>query len=257
MKKIYFVLVAIILVVFTSCSLDSSLSEFDNSSNSGMSGSIKKFVINGDFMYVLNNNEIQTYDVSNSDKPILKNSIRTDYGLETITVYDGYVYVGSTTSLYILNIDDASAPIILSKTDRNYSFTGCDPVAVKGNYAYSTVKIIANICGTVNTTSALIVFDVHDKRNPREIKRIPMSMPNGLAFVRDYLLVCDAGANEVVVFDVSDLENPIHTNYSFDLEDPVDLIINGNKGIISTKNSFDIYDLSDIADIKKIGFIGT
>lgn len=94
-------------------------------------------------------------------------TLPTEYGLETIIIYDNTIYLGSKTALYILSIDNPAAPVILSQTERvNFPFGGCDPVIVKDTYAYSTVKIIENICGQPATQSALLVYDVSNKSAP-------------------------------------------------------------------------------------------
>ncbi len=159
MKKILFIL-PIALLLFA-CSKDAALSE----AGAGQSGSITRFAVFQHYMYVLNLNEVQTYDISQKEHPVLVHRLATDYGLETITIYDNAVFLGSTTALYILDVSDPAAPKIQSKSERlsDIGFSGCDPVAVKGNYAYSTIKTILNICGTASAQSDLVVYDITDK----------------------------------------------------------------------------------------------
>jgi hypothetical protein len=252
MKNFKLVLFIGLLFCSFQCSKDQS-AEF--ASESGISGSITRFAAYQSYLYALNLNEVQTYDISDADHPKLVNTLATDYGLETITIYDGFVYLGSTTALYILDISNPAAPVILSQTARLESFSGCDPVAVKGNFAYSTIKIIQNICGRVGSESALIVFDVTNKSNPLQITTFPLGIPNGLSIKDNHLFVCDEGYDRIEIFDITDPYNVVWSPISVVITDPVDLIINGNKMIVSTKTNFEIYDISDIAAIKKVGII--
>ncbi len=249
----YLLLFSTVFLCFFSCSQDDSLELAAN----GKSGSITRFAIYQNYMYVLNLHEVQTYDLTQKDHPVLVNKLSTDYGLETITIYDGSVFLGSTTALYILDISNPAAPVIQSKADRlaQIGFTGCDPVVVKDNYAYSTVKIIANRCGTFSAQSALIVYDISDKSNPQVVGQYLLNTPNGLGFKDQYLFICDEGSDQLLVYDISDPTSLIQTTYGLNITDPVDLIVDGQKMIVSSKTSFEVYDVSDVAHLKKIGEI--
>jgi len=256
MKNIFYFFAIAIISTLIACS---SKADFAAESNSnGVSGSITKFAIHKGYMYALNPNEVQTYSLENPDQPELVHTIETDYGLETIIVYDNTVYVGSRTSLYILDISTPYQPEILSQSDREAQgfFSGCDPVIVKDNYAYSTVKIVENICGNLNARSLLLVYDVSDKRNPKIVEEYELNEPNGLAYIGNYLLVCDAGLDELVVFDISEPANlKALPEHNITIINPVDLIIHDSKMIVSTANSFNIYSINTIADINETGVI--
>ena len=223
----------------------------------GKSGSITRFAIFQDYMYVLNLNEVQTYDIKDREHPVLVHQLPTDYGLETITIYDNTVFLGSTTALYILDISNPAAPVILSQSDRlsDIGFSGCDPVVVQGNYAYSTIKTIENVCGNFSAMSALVVYDVSDKSAPIALGTYPLSIPNGLGYKDHYLFVCDEGSDQLLVFDISDPAALVFTNYSVAITDPYDLIVDGQRMIVSTKTDFQIFDITDVAQIRKIGLI--
>jgi hypothetical protein len=250
MKKLLFIACSMLLLF--ACSKDAA-----SESIIGKSGSITRFAIYQDYMYVLNLNEVQTYNIEQKDHPVLVHRLATDYGLETITIYDNSVFVGSTTALYILDISNPAAPTIQAQSDRlaDAGFTGCDPVAVKDHYAYSTVKVVENICGSIAAQSALIVYDIHDKSAPVSVGIYPLSLPNGLGIKDNYLFVCDEGSDELVVFDITDPTALTVTDFSLPITDPYDLIIDGPKMIVSAKTDFQVFDISDVAHIRKIGQI--
>ena len=249
-KLLYVTLFAALLVA---CGKDT----FQNIDTAGQSGSITRFAIYNNYMYVLNLNEVQTYNLGQDNKPVLFHTLATDYGLETIQVYDGSIYVGSTTALYILDITRPGAPTLLSKTDPDaFDFVErCDPVVIKNNYVYSTLKVIQNSCGTISANSALVVYDITDKVAPFVVSEILMNIPNGLGYNETHLFVCDEGVDQVVVFDLENPGNPTPTNFNISITDPVDLIINGKTMIVSTKTDFQIYDISDVANIKRTALI--
>jgi LVIVD repeat len=254
MKHLLYTTLAALLLF--SCTKADNAAELAD--QSGKSGSITRFAVYQQYMYVLNMNEMQTYDVSDKDHPVLVHELSTDYGLETITIYDNTIFLGSTTALYIIDITtNPAAPQLLSKSERlfDFGFSGCDPVTVKDNYAYSTIKIIQNICGTISAESALVVYDVTDKSNPIPLSTYPMIIPNGLGYKDNFLFVCDEGRNAVVIFDITDPKELVELPFFISIVDPYDLIIDGERMIVSAKNDFQIYDIEDITHMKKLASI--
>jgi hypothetical protein len=242
---------AIIGTLLSACSKSAAPNEKLN----GQSGAITRFTVSGNYLYALDQNKILTFYLSQNDDPKLVNEIATDYGLETITIYENVVYIGSRTGLYILDISNAAAPIVLSKSERDPVLrNGCDPVAIKGDYAYSTVKIIERICGRAGSQSVLETYDVKDKQNPRMVNQQIMNQPNGLAILNDKLLICDEGIDAVVIADISVPQSPRFFN-QINLAKPNDIIISYNRAIISTKTGFSIYDLSDFNNIRLLSAI--
>lgn len=252
MKKTL-LLFAFAALILAACSKDSGILE----SVAGKSGSITRFAVHNGYMYTLNPNEVLTYSLQNPDKPALVHRLATDYGLETIIVYDNTIYLGSSTALYILDISNPAAPVIQSQTGRSaFFFGGCDPVVVKDNYAYSTIKIIQNVCGDVSSESALLVYDVSNKNAPVDVGIYFLNIPNGLGYKDNYLFVCDEGSDRLEVFDISDpLSLKQMPNFAVPLTDPYDLIVDGQKMIVSTKTDFQIFSLNDLPLIRKIGSI--
>lgn len=221
------------------------------------SGSITTFVIKAQHMYTLDHKVLLTHDLTDPDQPELVHTLTLDFGLETIFLYDDHVYVGSTTSLYIINLSNPSQPRFVSKTERSEKFVnGCDPVIVEENYAYSTVKVIVNRCGRKSSRSALLVFDITDKKHPKEVAHQFMQEPNGLAIKDDHLFVCDKVKNSVTVFNVSEPNRPLLRDHlSLSVTNAYDIIIKDNRMIVSSTDGFQIFDVTNIHDIYQIGTI--
>jgi hypothetical protein len=248
----YLPLLLCLVLLHFSCSKDA-----ESVNNPGQSGSITRFAVYDHYMYVLNLDEVQTYDITQREQPVLVHRLKTDFGLETITVYDHTIFLGSTTALYILNIDSPGTPYILAKTDRlsDFGFNGCDPVVVKGNFAFSTIKTILNACGKIAAQSALVVYDISDKTAPKALGSYPMGIPNGLGYKENYLFICDEGTDQLRVFDISDPSAIQETAYAVSITDPNDLIVDGDRLIVSSKTDFQIFDIADIVRIQKLGQI--
>lgn len=247
----FFFLLSVLVLTLPSCSKSDSTSI---SNLEGSSGSITRFAVYENHMYVLNSNEIQTFDLADRENPLLVHAIQTEYGLETIFIYEGKAFLGARTGLYILDLANPAEPVILSEAIRSeVFFGGCDPVVVRDNYAFSTIKIIENICGNWNAESALIIYDVSDSSNPMEVAVRTLSEPNGLGILGDVLLVCDTGTDQLVAFDIGDPTDPVLLpNVTLPIMDPFDLIVDGDRVIVSTKTNFQILDASDLQNITLI-----
>ena len=258
MKQLFYFLMLAFIV--TACSKDDGLESFQGNDLSGTgegtSGSITRFTTFGDYLYALDQNQVLTYDISAKNEPVLVSKLKTDYGLETIIIYDATIFVGSRNALYILDIANPAYPSVISKSERDdLNLTGgCDPVVVKENHAFATVKIIENVCGQTSMQSQLLVYDITDKINPELLVTVAMDIPNGLGYRGDYLFVCDEGRNEIVIFDISSPGNIFEFD-AIPLDAPIDIIIREDRMIVSTKNNFTIYDISDIQNIREVAFI--
>jgi len=235
------------------CNSD-SVASFESS---GSSGSITRFATYGDFMYVVNPSEMQTFDISDSANPVFLNKLETENGLETIFIYEGRVYLGSRLGLYIISIEDPAEPTLLSQTLRSDTFFGsCDPVVVQDNFAYATIKIIENVCGNFGTSSALLVYDVSDPEAPVEIQSINLDIPNGLGIKDDHLIVCDTGAGLLRVFDIGNPNNVVaKTDWDYPMADPIDLIVDEERMIVSSNQDFKVLDVSDLSQIGLVKII--
>lgn len=218
---------------------------------------ISRFATLNGYMYVLNSNEVLTYSLERPEQPKLIHTLSIDYGFETIIVFENAVYLSSRAALYILGIDNPEVPVILSRSNRAMAFFGgCNPVVVKNNYAYSTVKTTLNICRRRAAENALLVYDVTDKTNPKQVNTYPLFEPSGIGYKDNFLFVCDEGSNEVLVFDIT---NPPEINnlidYSISINMPYDLIVANNRMLVSTATDFQMFDISEIANIRRTGKI--
>jgi len=242
MKK-YFIIILSLLVV--SCSKDGSLDSLNSNTNTGQNGSITRFVIQDNFMYAIDFNYLKIFDISNNDNPVFISSVKVGYGLETIFIYDKYIYLGANDGVYVISVDNPVNPVQLQKIEHHIS---CDPVVVQGNYAYSTQRVNVAGCGTMWQISSLAVYDVTDPEHSTPVAAINMNQPYGLAVQGNWLYVCDPGKGGIVVFDITNPASPVKVAVA-QVTEPRDIILMFPYMVVSTSSKFELYNYSDPMNI--------
>lgn len=231
MKNLYSAIV--LAVLMSACG--GFASEDGNFEPGGVSqgGSLSRFTIVGDYLYIVNDFSLVPIDISSLSSPVKLETQNLGVGIETIFPYNDVLYIGSSSAVYIYDIADPANPRYLSE---HRHATGCDPVVVSGNYAYVTLREGVS-CGSFFDIDVLEVLDVSDVRNPRLINSISMSSPRGLGLgCNNKLYVCE-GEGGIVQFDLTDPMNPLYeARYAqFPAEDLIirdDLVIaTGSEGV--------------------------
>jgi len=236
MKKLIFFLGVMLMF---SCSKDNNSSTGDET---GKNGSVARFAIKDDFMYTIDFDYLRIFSLAVPSDPLLVQSVRVGYGLETIYIYGQHIYLGAVDGVYILNIDDPAHPHQTQKVEHHIS---CDPVVVQGIYAYSTQRVNNIGCGNFSwSSSALAVYDVSDPGNSELVKNIPMGEPYGLAVENTWLFVCDEDKGGVVVYDITNPADPIQKAIT-SVNEPRDIILMHPYMVVSTKTKFELYNYAD------------
>ena len=237
----------IVVLFFTSYSKDSNARL---ANEQGKSGSITRFAIVDHYLYSLSNNEIVVFDITKKDDPTKINSIKVAYNIETIFSYIGKLYIGASDGIYIIDITNPRSPLVQAKESHQ---VGCDPVVVKNNIAYSTVKQGVGCNNSFVSQSQLLVINVSNPNNPFTVNSFPMNAPQGLGYDGNILFVCD-GASGIVVFDITNPTNPSQIQNIVGVN-AVDVITDNGLLIVSTTNSYNFYDYSDVNNIIKLSQI--
>ena len=181
--------------VQSSFSSDASKSS-NTGPTSGQAGSMARFALYDNYLYTINQNEMQLFDIKTLEKPVQGAKISMNWGIETIFPYKDKLFIGSTTGMHIYDNANPAQPVKLSTFSH---VTSCDPVVVEGNTAYVTLRTGNNCNRGVNV---LDVLDVTDLRNPTLIKSYPMQNPHGLGVDFPNLFICE-GTNGLKSLDVS------------------------------------------------------
>lgn len=188
----------------TACSNDSEAG-LDNGSGDGQGGSMARFTIVDDYLYVVNNSSLVTFSLNDPTTPKKVEGSTYSFGsedIETIFPFDGRLFVGSQRALYVFDISsDPSKPY---KTGQASHFMSCDPVVAAGDYAYVTLNGGRNC--NIGGINQLLVYDISTLLNYNPIRvGSPINMTNPLGLGVDgaaaKLFVCN---NDLDVFDLTD-----------------------------------------------------
>ncbi|APG60560.1 LVIVD repeat-containing protein [Christiangramia salexigens] len=196
--------------------------------SSGKGGSMARFSIKGDHLYVAEKEKLSVFDISAPENPNVSSSENVGWGIETIFNYEDHLYLGSSTGMFIYSLENPEKPEYVSFLQH---VLGCDPVVVKDNYAYVTIRG-GNECE--QDFNQLDVVDISDKKTPKIVKTYDMAEPYGLGVKEDWLFVCDGSAG-LKVYDTKntpDLRlinqfNDINTYDVIPLEEEL-LMVGGN-----------------------------
>jgi hypothetical protein len=187
--------ILLIALLTTNCSEDSSTAE----SSTGQGGSMTRFAIQNDYLYVATRQNIEVYNIGSQDLGKV-HSVPVGFGLETIFAKGEYLYLGANDAMYIYSIANPAAPEFIFRYSHIES---CDPVVVQGNRAYVTLRT-GTFCN--RGVNALEIIDISDPYHPELIANYPMISPHGLAVSGKYLFMCEGEAG-LKVFDLTDEKN--------------------------------------------------
>ncbi|SKB45596.1 LVIVD repeat-containing protein [Salegentibacter holothuriorum] len=163
-------------------------SEANSAGGSGTGGSLARFNINEDYLYIVDEYELSVFNIAGLENPELIKSEWVGRDIETIFYKENHLYLGSSRGMYIYSLEDPAVPQFKSMFSH---ILGCDPVVVKDDIAYVTIRG-GNACG--QEWSQLDVIDVTDKSNPQLLQSYDMENPYGLGVKDDWLFVCDGTA---------------------------------------------------------------
>jgi len=253
MKKILFILVSAIMLA--SCSKDSgdnTLNSFSGDSYSdgpaGQGGSLARFTIAMNHLYVVDNAKLYTYSLSNSINPQLTSTMQLGSDIETIYSYKDKLFIGSRSAMYIYSISDASNPAQLGFASH---VRACDPVVANDSFAFVTVRS-GSTCG--GTFSALLVYDVRNLLSPSQKATVTMESPYGLGMRGNRLYVCN-GSNGLNIFDITNRAQPLIIK-KITGDTYHDVIATDNMLICMVKDGMIIYDYSSTDELVKMAKIG-
>lgn len=171
----------------------------------GKGGSLARFMIVEDYLYAVDNQKINIFNIQNLSVPTKIKEQHIGWGIETIFNRNEYLYIGSTNGMYIYDIKSLENPVLKSRIAH---INACDPVVVDEKYAYVTLRS-GNLCGAAE--SVLEIIDITNKANPIKTKSYTMENPYGLGIKDQMLFVCDGTAG-LKVFNKSDVLNLQITN---------------------------------------------
>lgn len=246
MKKIIFLLVTLVFIGFSCTKSDSSSSGESISPGgdaAGQGGSMAKFSISGDHLFIINETQLKVFDITNESNPQSVNTINVDFGIETVFTLDDFLFIGSINGMYIYDI---SNPLNIKYMSYYQHITSCDPVVANDSLAFVTLNATSS-CSWQGGANRLDVLDIENKVNPQLLSSISMSGPKGLGISENYVFVCNV-EDGVEVFDYSDPNHLLLVSAITGI-DAYDVIIMDEVKILIGQDGLFQYNISDVFHI--------
>lgn len=233
--KYLFVLVTLFAISCTKEAMDSGNSRL--SSGTGKGGSLAKFTIVGNYLYMVDSHFLTTYSITDPRNPVKTSTSPMNFDLETLYPYKNKLFIGSRTGLYIYSIDTPSVPSKLGEAKHGRS---CDPVAANDSVACVTLKG-GTYCGPAE--DGLYVHNIKNILQPILVKNVKMASPEGLGLQDSTLYVC-CNSEGLRVFSLKDPYNPVEKKI---LKDAIykDVIPYGNLLLCFVTTGILLYDISN------------
>ena len=163
----------------------------------GQGGSLARFTIARQTLYVVESSSLKTFSLSDPAKPTYLGKRDLGWGIETIFPYGDQLFIGAENGMHIYGISNPEQPQFLSTFEHVRS---CDPVVVQNDLAYVTMWGGSD-CGDIG--DRLMVLDVSDARSPRLLQETRLNNSHGLGIDEDKLFLC-SGPEGLQVFDLDD-----------------------------------------------------
>jgi len=220
MKKIIVIMLPLLSLI-SSCTSDSDSGISSPESDAdGKGGSLATFALKGDYLYTVDNADLNVYNITDIKDPVQVNTVNIGFDIETLFSYNNYLYIGSRNGMFIYGLDQPEFPHKLSSVQH---FTACDPVIANDTHAFVTL-LGGTQCG--NNLNVLQIYDIANISDPILVSSRNLTAPRGIGLYGNYLIVCD---DEIKVFDITDpkaskLVTSVNKN-AFDVIITADLLI--------------------------------
>lgn len=217
----------------------------------GQSGSMARFTLMNNHLYLIDGNRLHSFNITDKLNPEPTGTKDVGWGIETIFPYNNSLFIGARNGMHIFDAQDPSNPTFASTFNHVES---CDPVIVDNDLAYVTLRGGTDFCG--NRANQLLKLDVADIYSPRLIKEMDMTNPHGLGILENHLFICDGNAG-IRVFHKNELNTMSESTIAHITEVfGKDIILLSNKtAIVLTDKGYEQYDVSNIHQIKKLSTI--
>jgi len=220
-----------------------SFSSAGSNVTSGTAGSMARFAVVNNALYMINGNSLKIADISNNSYSIA-NSAYLQWNTETIFPYGDILFFGTQDGLLIYDISAPLSPQYISQYNH---ITSCDPVVVDDTLAFATLRTGTWCNSSVNR---LDVVNLSNIEKPNLLLSFNFSNPHGLAISDSLLFVCD-GEEGLKVYNKKDINKlPINLLATFADIKAYDVIAYKKTLILSAEDGIYLYDFSNPLDIQ-------
>jgi len=215
----------------------------------GVGGSMARFGLYKDFLYVVNQSSLLTFKLNSNSQVTLLNTGYVNWTAETIFITDNHLFLGTQNGLIVLSLEVPEKPAQIGNFTH---MTSCDPVVIKGDLAFITLKG-GSTCrgGILNQLDVVKMSNSYTKFTL--LKSYPMFGPQGLGIDDDLLFLCDGDAG-LKIYNAAD---PMALNQIaiFPSINAYDVIPMNDYLFMIGEKGFMLYDYTNIQNIKQIGII--
>ena len=121
-KSLLIISISLLFFVVWACSKDAVSPS--SSADTGKGGSLARFTFVGNYLYVVDNYNVKTYNVTQAESPELVGTTNIGWGVETIFAYGKNLFFGSQSGVYLFEIQADGQPKYISFYQH---FQSCDP----------------------------------------------------------------------------------------------------------------------------------
>ena len=209
----------------------------------GVGGSMARFAIKDNVLYLLDQSSLKIFDITNKISPASISQTSTGWNVETMFLRGNQLFLGTTTGMAVFDISSPFSPS--QKSFFNHA-RSCDPVIVDDTLAYITLRM-GTTCG--GNQNLLDIVNIKDITKPVDLTSYFMTDPHGLGKSGDLLFVCD-GISGLKVYNAADpkmlLANLIYTYPGIQAYDVIPV---GNVLFLTGDNGLYEYDFSNVKNI--------
>jgi len=217
----------------------------------GVGGSMARFGLYKNLLYIVNQSSLLTFKLNTNSDVTLLNTKYVSWNVETIFITDDHLFLGTQSGLIVMALDVPENPIQIGTFAH---MTSCDPVVIKGDLAFVTLK-----GGTTCRGGILNQLDVLQMSNSYSkftlLKSYPMYGPQGLGIDGDLLFLCDGDAGLKIFNSADPLTISQNLIASFPSINAYDVIPMNKYLFMIGEKGFMLYDYTNIQNIKQIGII--
>jgi hypothetical protein len=232
--RVGFIFILVFSVLFA-CSKQGETAAAGGGTN-GAGGSLARFAIVGNFLYIVDYQNLDVYDISSNNGPVFSSSQYIGFSIETIYPYKEKLFIGSATGMFVYSIADPQKP---KQEGAINHIRACDPVVANDSMAYVTLRTGVACGGNQNI---LNVYDIKSA-TPRLLTTVDMKSPYGLGIRSRALYVCE-GLNGMTLFDLTDPVKPVKKK-AFSSEIFYDVIPYQDVLIAYIEKGVAFYDITD------------
>lgn len=222
---------------------------YSGGSSTGVSGSITKFAIIGDYLYVMEGNQLIPVNISNPTAPTKGESQWIWREVETLFAHGTNIFMGTTSGMLIYGTTNPNAPDYISSVNH---LTACDPVVVQDNYCYVTIRSGTTCMGELNQ---LDVIDISDIYQPVLKQSFQLTNPHGLGIDGNNLFICDGDAGLKIFNATNPLTCGDNLIKKFGNIQATDVIPFNNTAIVIGDDGIYQYDYNDINNLTLLSSI--